>query len=240
MSIYHYPVDIIINSKPVTKFLHENKTYIEGRPGSKYSIQVKNPTSTRVKAVISVDGLSILDGKPAGKESQGYIIEAFGTLDIEGWRTSSSTVGAFEFGSRKDSYANKSGEGATNVGVIGVMIFQEDYNHHGYVKALYRSYQSPVFGSAGDVTFNATYSTCDSSDTVLASAALCNNLGTGMGEDVLSHSTEVKFKAFNYPIQTSVIYYDDRKGLEARGIVVDPRKMHPDPFPASNAYCKRV
>jgi hypothetical protein len=99
--------------------------YVLGGAGQRYSVRVDNPTERRVEAVISIDGLDVIDGRDAdfvGK--RGYIVEPHDTLLVEGFRTSDSAVAAFRFSSVGESYAGRKGR-ARNVGVIGVAIFEE-------------------------------------------------------------------------------------------------------------------
>lgn len=98
--------------------------YVEGTSGQRYSIRVSNPTARRVEAVISVDGLDVVDGENGDLKKRGYIVPAYGSLDIEGFRTSLSDVASFRFSSVDGSYAGLKGK-PRNVGVIAVAIFEE-------------------------------------------------------------------------------------------------------------------
>src|SRR4029079_3958695 len=69
-------------------------------------------------------GLDVIDGNPADLTKRGYLLEPYATLTIDGFRTSSSHVAAFRFGSVSESYAAKT-SGDRNVGVIGVAFFSE-------------------------------------------------------------------------------------------------------------------
>jgi hypothetical protein len=86
---------------------------------------LKNYGKQRLEAVLSVDGLDVLDGKPAGYGKRGYIIEAGATLRVDGFRQSLSNVAAFRFGAVADSYAARKHGDTRNVGVIGVALFHE-------------------------------------------------------------------------------------------------------------------
>ena len=240
-----YPVNILVNGKNVTKYNHEGDIYIEGRPGSSYEITINNNSYRRIKAVVSVDGLSVIDGNPASENSQGYLVEPYRSTTIKGWRTDHNTENKFVFGDKRKSYSNKTGNGTQNTGVIGVIVFEErDYYTTTLLKRSspewYTNYYEPwISCSSAEGSVLRGYSkgivgyTNDSYSV--------NNMGTGYGEEVHSPSTEVAFNAKPTPAKRHIIYYDDRKGLEARGIVVDRRKLKPDPFPASNtSFCKRV
>ena len=118
-------VDILVNDRPITTYNHDGKLYIEGRPNSPYKIRIRNPSWKRMKVIVSVDGLSVLDGKPAKGDSKGYVINGYGDVVIDGWRTDNTTTRQFVFGAKRKSYSSRVGEGTVNVGVIGVMMFEE-------------------------------------------------------------------------------------------------------------------
>lgn len=103
----------------------KGKRFITGLIGERYEIVVKNETDKRLEIVLSVDGIDVLDGKGATPKKRGYIVEADGTLEVDGFRTSAESVAAFRFGTVPESYANLKKRGTANVGVIGVAVFQE-------------------------------------------------------------------------------------------------------------------
>ena len=100
------------------------RTLIVGADGERYKIAVRNGTTARFEIVASVDGLDVIDGKPADPNRRGYIVDARDTLVIDGFRTSDDNVAAFRFGRVADSYAART-SGDRNVGVVGVAIFSE-------------------------------------------------------------------------------------------------------------------
>ena len=99
------------------------RSYVEGNEGERYEIVLRNLTRTPLEAVVSVDGLDVLDGRSASFAKRGYIIGPRDTITIPGWRTSSEAVAAFRFASVADSYAAKKHGETRNVGVIGVAVF---------------------------------------------------------------------------------------------------------------------
>jgi hypothetical protein len=101
-----------------------NRNYVIGEVGSRYSIVVHNYTDYRVEVVLSVDGLDVMDGKAAAFTKPGYLVAPHSTLTVDGFRQSMETVAAFRFGSVSESYANKKGN-TRNVGVIGLALFYE-------------------------------------------------------------------------------------------------------------------
>ena len=105
-------------------FEANGRTLIMGEDGARYKIVVRNATTARFEVVASVDGLDVIDGKPADPNRRGYIVDPHDTLVIDGFRTSDADVAAFRFGRVAESYAaNTSGD--RNVGVVGLAIFAE-------------------------------------------------------------------------------------------------------------------
>lgn len=100
------------------------RTLIEGQDGARYRILVRNATTARFEIVASVDGLDVIDGKPADPNRRGYIVDPHDTLVIDGFRTSDANVAAFRFGRVADSYAAQT-SGDRNVGIVGLAIFSE-------------------------------------------------------------------------------------------------------------------
>jgi hypothetical protein len=105
-------------------FSSGGETLVVGQDGERYKLVVRNATDARFEIVASVDGLDVIDGKPAGVDRRGYILEARGELVIDGFRQSDERVAAFRFGRVSSSYAAQT-SGDANVGVIGVAIFPE-------------------------------------------------------------------------------------------------------------------
>jgi hypothetical protein len=115
------------------------RTVAIGEHGQRYAILVRNNTNERFEVVLSVDGLDVLDGREAGYAKRGYLVEAYGTIEVDGFRQSQDEVAAFRFGSVRDSYAAQTGS-ARNVGVIGAAAFGE----RGYAARL-RAYQDRIY-----------------------------------------------------------------------------------------------
>lgn len=213
-----------INGSPVTEYKHtDGLTYIEGRPGSKYVISIRNDSAERVCAIPAVDGLSVLDGNEAGLNSPGYIIDPFGTVDIPGWTLNQSEVASFEFGTVGQSYKVQSGRGASNVGVIGLMIFREKI-HPAHTL---RRVQLTASSYDGGTVKGGWYGTGAESATMSATADSCaqsvgQEMGTGFGEAQTFNTSKVSFtkRDPNFPDALIALYYDSARGLEKRGINV--------------------
>ena len=99
--------------------------YVSAHAGHRYAIVIRNLSPGRIEAVLSVDGLDVIDGESASLGKRGYLIQPFATLEVEGFRTSTTQVAAFRFGSVSSSYANRKHGETRNVGVIGLALFHE-------------------------------------------------------------------------------------------------------------------
>src|SRR2546430_225921 len=100
----------------------EGRRYVVGKPGNEYAIRVRNGGSERALAVMSVDGVNVITGDTASPSQSGYVLDAHGSFEIAGWRTSQSRTATFFFTTLANSYATRTGR-PDNVGVIGVAVF---------------------------------------------------------------------------------------------------------------------
>ncbi|MBK8252809.1 MAG: hypothetical protein IPK82_09090 [Polyangiaceae bacterium] len=113
------------NGAWLSGFKASSKNYVVGEAGRRYTIVVKNATPFRIECVLSVDGLDVLDGKPASFSKRGYLVDPRSEIEVDGFRTSTTQVAAFRFGSVRGSYAEQKYGDSSNVGVIGLAVFHE-------------------------------------------------------------------------------------------------------------------
>lgn len=109
---------------PLRGVVVNGRTFVLGESGQRYSIVLENRSSASFEALVTVDGLDVLNGQPGSFASRGYVIRPYGSIEIRGFRQSLDRVAAFRFGSVGESYAADRGD-ARNVGVIGVALFAE-------------------------------------------------------------------------------------------------------------------
>jgi hypothetical protein len=102
-----------------------DRWFVVGEEGRRYSIVVRNRSALRLEVVLSVDGLDVIDGRPASFGKRGYLIDPHRQLVVEGFRQSTEAVAAFRFGPVRESYAQQKYGDTRNVGVVGVAIFNE-------------------------------------------------------------------------------------------------------------------
>ena len=103
----------------------DGKRFVVGRKGARYTVSVKNNSRSRLEVVVSVDGLDVVDGKPASVNKRGYIVFSGQTLEIKGWRSSEAEVASFVFSPVESSYASLRHGDTRNIGVVGLAVFTE-------------------------------------------------------------------------------------------------------------------
>jgi hypothetical protein len=121
------PYDVQIlrgDGESLPTYALRDRFYVQGNAGERYVIRITNPTPRRIEAVISVDGLDVIDGENGDLRKRGYVVPAYGETRIDGFRTSQADVATFRFSSVSGSYAGQKGK-PRNVGVIAVALFEE-------------------------------------------------------------------------------------------------------------------
>jgi hypothetical protein len=242
-----YELQILVNGSPITEYFHDNNYFVEGRESTEFSIQIKNSSFEDIEAIISLDGLSILDGKQAGNKSSGFVVKAYNSAKLDGWAISNQQAKAFFFTAGSNSYAAKTKK-ASNIGVIGAMIFRKKQPKMVWRNNLLQTNQTPWNVVTGprlnqvSASISASASATGAIAFNSASADAENNLGAGWGDTISQTLVNVNFERRDpdNPDSLMAIYYDDRKGLERRGIVLDRSKSYSDPFPAysSSKFCQ--
>lgn len=198
-------ISVKVKNKPITEYPHNGQVFIEGRAGSNFEIVLKNHNNFRVEAVVSVDGLSILDGKDAGPQSEGYLLNAGETMAIPGWTLNKDQVAAFTFAGKGGSYAEQSPTASPrNKGVIGVLAYRERVQHQYHNHANYQLIAmgggvprgiSPTLGgyvhnqSASISTLASNqYSAINAMDSLIGATASLTSPGVSTQEVDLSYS----------------------------------------------------
>lgn len=208
---------------------HRGRRYVAGEPGHQYEIRLRNRSGGRLLAVTSVDGVNVISGETAESSQAGYVLSPWDSVEIEGWRKSMNDVATFYFTRLSSSYAARTGR-PENVGVIGVALFRERQ----------RCCRNPRFldeptTSAPAPAEPQARAEADAEDLSSSPQRARQKLGTGHGHREDSPVEYVDFqRASSTPEETFVIYYDSRKNLLARGVVLEPRKYadrSPNPFP---------
>jgi hypothetical protein len=237
------------------EYYHNGSVWIEGREGNNYTIDLRNNTPQQALFIVSVDGLDILEGKPAGVESKGYVVGANSSISIPGWKINGSEAAEFYFSRSRDSYVNSIGGNTTNTGVIGTLVFSEkfkvpDITNFANLSTMswngippnMTTWQAPIESAStlrvSDVRrINAQSKGLlseSTSETVVASAS--QDIGTGFGSATAWNTRHIEFERANpkQPDALLALYYNTAKNLEKMGIRLKTKRdisYQANPFP---------
>ena len=233
---------------------HDGKLYIAGVPGHRYSVRLNNRTGSRVLTVLSVDGVNAISGQTANPNQSGYVLDAWQSTEVEGWRKNMSEIAQFNFTALDNSYAARTGR-PNNVGVIGVAVFREkapvwrerdDKISMQEAESQPRSKDSaaapppaaPVTGGAAQAAKSANAPAgavrADSLAAQRPTPKPEESLGTGHGARESSYASYTTFeRASSSPDEVDSVWYDSYRNLVARGVIPTPRPIaaEPQPFP---------
>jgi hypothetical protein len=206
----HVRLEVLVHGRPLSTVAHAGKTYLPvSRVGAEYEIRVWNDGPRRIAAVVSVDGLSVINGKPASETQPGYLVGPRGHILIPGWRRSLNTVAAFRFVERGQSYAGRIGR-PENIGVIGLVAFEEQASR-------------PLPGLDRE-TIKATAGRAQ---------GLVGSIGTEYGREIDARVYYVPFVRSGNK-RTITLYYDTAAALREAGVPVDGPA--PVPFPQDGEF----
>ena len=211
-------------------YWHDGRAYVVGNPGNQYQVSVRSRLGEDLLAVVSVDGINVMNGETASPDQSGYIVSPCRRVDIRGWRKSMSEIAAFYFTSLGDSYAART-DRPHNVGVIGVALFpRKRYYEPRYEGAAPAPFDNRLKSESSDAQRPMSPETSAQAKSYGPPSA---PLGTGHGRREESRVTWVDFDRTDAPAETITIYYDSYRNLVARGILPQPSygRRDPDPFP---------
>ena len=105
----------------------DERRYVEARRGENYALRIRNQTGRRVGVLVSVDGLNVVNGARSALASHEpmYVLDAWETATIRGWRASLEHVRKFVFVDEERSYATRTGQENGDLGWIRVLAFEE-------------------------------------------------------------------------------------------------------------------
>ena len=216
---------------PLQVYVHRGQRYVVGVPGEGYSIRLTNRSAGRVLGVLSVDGINAVTGETAATSQSGYVLAAYETAEITGWRKSLEEVARFYFTHLPDSYAART-DRPDNVGVIGVAAYAE------YAPppqpAVQRSDEA-AREQAGTAPAAPAAKAAAPAERDAAQSRAESRLGTGHGEreTAPTHYTEFR-RATSQPQEIFSVRYDSLPRLVSQGVIREtpPRQPAPQPFPA--------
>lgn len=118
-------IQMVQHGRVLRTISHEGEIYVESPSKGTYKLRVSNNHYKRRLVVISVDGVNIVSGEPASHTGGGYVLDPWQVIEIPGYRRDDGEVAAFQFTEQGGSYSAQTGKGTSNVGVIGMAVFDE-------------------------------------------------------------------------------------------------------------------
>ena len=217
--------------------------FVVGTPGNEYRLRIRNLTGARILAVTSVDGVNVVSGETASPAQSGYVLGAWETLDIDGWRTSLQKTAAFYFTDHSNSYAERTGR-PNDVGVIGVAVFRERPRVMEYpVPKVSRSdaVNAPAAAGSMDRKRQSADASSEQQNAAEPSVAQERDEARAIARHRLRPRRNVLRAARGVRARddraggSAAVRYDSRANLLAMGVLPRPRMIGraPDPFPGS-------
>ncbi|MGD9583268.1 MAG: hypothetical protein AB7V26_06310 [Lysobacterales bacterium] len=208
------------------------RSYVAGEPGHRYSVRLQNRSASRVLTVLSVDGVNAVSGESATPNQAGYVLAAYQSTEINGWRKSLDEVAQFVFSAPDESYAARTGR-PQNVGVIGIAVYREEMVRP-HAEVLQERRNPSKRGQAADVGAAGRAETGVPASPAPAlsaererdarAAEQYSELGTGHGEREWSPVASTEFRrASASPEQIVELHYDTARHLAERGVIPRPR-----------------
>lgn len=226
-------VYLIQNNRRLPETSHEYKRYVLAPPTGEYQIELVNRSAQRQLVVLTVDGVNAVDGKNGAYDGAGYVLRPYETATIRGWMRSNSEMAAFEFKPQDKSYANLTGRGTSNVGVVGCAVFNEARRERVPYTTDQYTYRSPfdsgLIGSRGIATDGI-----DQEVKTSGSLEANRSVGTGYGSRIEQHTGSTSFqRASLRPVEELVLRYGTREQFASWGVGL-PIETPPEPraFPA--------
>jgi len=248
---------VCVQGRPLPEYHHDGATWVEGRSGSDYVLRLRNRTGKRVEAVVTVDGINVVNAEEGSAAGTGYVLGPYQTTDIKGFLRDAAHAAAFTFGAGGDAYRAKLGRDAAHVGVIGAAVFEEkpprvnitlppavgihvcSWQPHPYYPPVYIGPGFGLRGTTGTQNPAAGEIQCSVGSAQVmdfGGSVKTQNLGTSYGREVDFSTVTTTFeRATEHPAETFTIRYDDAEGLRQRGVpvgAVRPTPAAPSAFPA--------
>lgn len=187
---------------------HIMKRYLEARQGENYGIVVRNGTSERIGVVVAVDGRNIISGKRSDLKNTEdmYVVNGYEHGQYDGWRTARDKVNRFYFTDMADSYAMRTFNDSSSMGVIAVAIYREKEQPKPLLKEK-KMDLAPGAPSAGGPARSKMGGTMNEAT------------GTGFGDGKYSPTVRVTFEPEDTPAQKTLVKYEWRDVLCRKGIL---------------------
>lgn len=211
--------------------------YFEAHAGRAYTLRLTNRTHERLGALVVVDGLNVISGEREviahGRPGRMYVLGAWESVDIRGWRTSLDQVRRFTFVDERASYAARSGKANSRMGWVEVAVYRERHpvavapppREEEYAAREHDGRRDEAPGEASAPSAKAERA--DGANRGVAGGVVGGRAqgypGTGWGQAAYDPATVVRFEAAPHPAERVTLRYEYASALRALGILPEPR-----------------
>ena len=215
-------------------YWHDGQAWVAGTPGHEYSVAIRNRRGEDLLAVVSVDGVNVLDGETARPSQAGYVVASHGRIEVKGWRKSLADVASFYFTSLGDSYAART-DRPDDVGVIGVALFQRAPTLPPPIADMAPADRPADARRESSMNESRAKSLSPQATPSAAPPPMQGEpLGTGHGRRESAPTRYVDFqRATSQPVETLTIRYDSHANLVAMGVIPTYGGREPRAFPGA-------
>ena len=227
-----FAASVQVRGRPVKQVHFRGRTYIEGRKGTEYTLQFQNTENKRVLVIPSVDGLSVVDGKPAGRKSAGFIVEGRSSIDIPGWVVDNGTAAQFVFWPQdargeatyvEELYKSGATVDVGNQGLIGFLVLEEHFTPtlktYGHVSPADQNIWRSAGFDTNDMSRGIVHAAGGgiSQNLSMATDSSTAPMGTKFGDATEFNTRTGEFKR-GRTVGEIVFEYDTLRGLKDRGV----------------------
>ena len=212
------------------------RLYFEACAGRTYTVRIANRTHERLGTLVVVDGLNAISGErePVGARPPGrmYVLGAWETVEVRGWRTTLDQVRQFTFVDEKASYAARSGKANSRMGWIEVAVYRARHPVAAVQPRREEEYASGESDRARDAAPGEAASAPSAksgrgSDYGNVAGGVVGGReqgypGTGWGQAAYDPATVVRFDAAGHPAERITLRYEYAPALRALGILPQP------------------
>jgi hypothetical protein len=204
-------VSVEVDGRPAALYAAPDgsgRHYFEAREGAVYALRVANRTGERLGIAIAVDGLNVISGeRDARRSGRLYVLAAWDTMAVRGWRTSLDEVRRFTFVDEERSYASRAGKANAKMGWVELAVYRER-RPPAEVAAPRPEGEPPPAAPERDRA---------------ARGRPRSYPGTGWGEATDDPATLVDFHPHPHAAEHVTLRYEYASGLRALGIHPHPR-----------------
>ena len=243
-------VEIIVGDRLLPVHHHVGQAYVEAKFGKSYAIRLRNTSSSRRLAVLTVDGVNALDASDGSFKGNGYVLEPYQIMDVPGWWRDGKECARFKFTSPGKSYVGWMQRDSSNVGVLGCAVFADKprpivgFSPPVFIEEPYpvpvpylpspwpydrwpQSWPIWLGGNIGGLLNGEGQN--------VLSRDVSGDAGTGYGEKSAFVTVPTTFDREENPCEVVTIRYASAKVLKAWGVPLDrkPRAV-PNAFPAEH------